>query len=1262
MSEAPERKRRSRQRRQKDEGGNHNFFAVGIGASAGGIKALERFFENAPKDSGMAYAVILHLSPEHESTLAEMMQRKTEMPVIKVVEAVKVEPNHVYVIPPAKDLVITDGFITVQEPEQRKGPPSPVDLFFRTLGAAYGPHAIGIVLSGTGTDGTLGLKRIKEEGGLAFAQDLREAEYDGMPRSAISAGLVDFVLPVAEIPQKLISLRQTAEKIRIPVKEVQPPPQGSDDEVLHDILALMRISTGHNFTNYKRSTVLRRIARRMQVNGVETLSDYLQLMRENPKEVKELQHDMLITVTNFFRDTEAFQILEREVVPKIFLEKTINDRVRVWVTGCASGEEAYSLAILMQEHAESLDSAPQLQIFATDIDEESITQAREGVFPETIAADVPLERLKRYFTREGQHYRVKKEIREIVLFAPHNILRDPPFSRLDMVSCRNLLIYLNREAQDRVLELFHFSLKPSGFLFLGSSESAESLPELFVPLDKKHRVFRRTNIGTTSPFIPAMPFPGKWDARIQEALATPVRKPVISYGELHQIMVEQFAPPSVLVNEGHDIVHLSEKAGTYLRFMGGEPSRNVLKAVHPDLRLDLRAALFTASHEGQETTTRRVSMKVDGQMRFVKMIVRPVKHADLPRNYLLVIFDEGMEELPPTPASTEVSEARAALGAGEMEQIVRHLEDELERTKTVLRTTVEQYETSTEELKASNEELQAINEELRSASEELETSKEELQSLNEELQTVNAELTDKINEVRRVNSDLQNLLYATDVATIFLDRRLRIKRYTPAVEGLFNVIATDVGRPLQHLTNRLDYQNLAADAERVMDKLERVEREIRGTDSNWYIVRMMPYRTIEDRIEGVVLTFVNISERKKVEEALIESEERLRLTVESITDYAIFTTDTEGRIKTWNAGAERIFGYTEEEAVGQPAGIIFTPEDRASEAPEAEMRQAQHEGRAADERWHMSKRGARFYVSGVMSPLRDSTGALTGFVKVARDLTEQRRAEEDREMLVKQVERERARLEEGVKERTHALMLEITERRNAEERVKDLLRRVVRAQELERRRISRDLHDQLGQQLTALRLNLQSLHARCGDEDEELCEQVAQAQSVAERLDNEVDFLAWELRPAALDEAGLVAALENFVQEWSKHFNIKADYHTARLGNVRLSPEAETSLYRIAQEALNNVYKHSGATRVDVLFERRDQHAVLIIEDDGRGFDTRAVADGERGMGLLNMRERAALIGGALDIESVPDEGTTVFVRVPLQQSEKNGGLELKSD
>jgi PAS domain S-box-containing protein len=572
-------------------------------------------------------------------------------------------------------------------------------------------------------------------------------------------------------------------------------------------------------------------------------------------------------------------------------------------------------------------------------------------------------------------------------------------------------------------------------------------------------------------------------------------------------------------------------------------------------------------------------------------------------------------------------ETSAHQGSGEeflsAEPIARQLEYELMRVRAQLRAAVEQYEIQTEELRASNEEFQAMN---------------------EELTTVNQELKVKIEELSQANNDFQNLMNSTDIGTLFLDRSMRVKLFTPRARDLFNLIPADTGRSLLDITSRLSNEGLLSDVEGVLDTLLAVEREVETREGSWYLMRALPYRTTEDRIEGVVVTFLDITGRKRSEELLRASEERLRLLVESIEDFAIFSMDTEGRIQSWNVGAERTFGYTENEAIGRHTEIIFTPEDRARAIPGDEMRRAGAHGRAMDERWHIRKDGSRFYASGVLSPLRDSV--LTGYVKVARDLTAQMQAAEQLRLAHEELEGKVQDRTQDLAEANKALLLEVAERRQVEEMRAQLLRQLVTAQEDERRRISRDLHDQMGQQLTALRLRLETLKNRV-DGDAESSAQVEQTQAIALQLESDVDFLAWELRPAALDDIGLKETLEVYVRNWSEHFDIPTEFHSAGFDKQRLAPEIETNLYRIAQEALNNIFKHARSSRVDVMLERRDHQVVLIIEDDGVGIDYDVDANVSEGMGLTGIRERASLIGGALEIESAPDEGTTLFVRAP---------------
>ena len=635
-------------------------------------------------------------------------------------------------------------------------------------------------------------------------------------------------------------------------------------------MTLLRIRTGHDFSCYKRPTLLRRIARRLQVHELEGVVAYLNVLREQPDELQALLRDLLITVTNFFRDNEAFEALKREAVPQLFTGKTSNDTIRVWICGCATGEEAYSIAILLDEFSSKLSESPKIQLFASDINDEAIRHAREGRYDETIVADISPERLQRYFVKRGDFYTVSKDLREKVLFAPHNILRDPPFSRLDLITCRNLLIYLNRETQERLLELFNFALRHEGFLFLGSSESAENIPRLFSPIDKKHRIYKSLG-AVTQPPLPMVP--GKWEVKHSDIEIR--HEQAISFGALHYKLVEEYAPPSILIDEDYDIVHSSENAGRFLHFGGGEPSRNLLKVIHPDLRLDLRAALTMAKQDNRQVESRHISVTLDNEERKIDLIVRRREIPEAVRVFFLIIFDEGLSA-PKNQTASSVSEMIA--GDEAMKSVVNRLENELQQTRDRLRATIEQSETSTEELKASNEELQAINEELRSASEELETGKEELQSLNEELTTVNQELKEKVDEVSRINSDLQNLMHSTDIGTIFLDRDLRIKRFTRRVEDLFNIISSDIGRPLEHVTHRLDYGHLSRDAAEVLRTSQPRDREVSGGKNHGhYLARLSPYRTLGDRIDGVVISFVDVSQLKQATDTLRERELMLRM-------------------------------------------------------------------------------------------------------------------------------------------------------------------------------------------------------------------------------------------------------------------------------------------------------------------------------------------------------------------------------------------------
>ena len=840
------------------------FLIVGLGASAGGIQAFQEFFQHLPLHSGIAYVVILHLSPDHDSRLAQVLQTVTELPVQQVTERIKVQPDHVYVVPPNQHLTMQDGFIVVSPNTQVEERRAPVDIFFRTLADEHGTRAIAIILSGTGANGSMGLKRVKEKGGAVFVQNPREAEFNEMPRNAIATGLVDEVLNVAELPAKVIAYKNSLGKIQISEDAEQRPQD--QQQALREIFTELRVRTGHDFSNYKRPTLLRRIERRINVHALPDLPSYVAYMQQHPEETTALLKDLLISVTNFFRDQKAFEVIETEVLPLLLKGKGSEAGLRIWIAGCATGEEAYSLAILCAEATSGLIDGPKVQIFATDIDEAAIAQAREGLYNLNDVADVSPERLRRFFMKEGESFRIRREVREKVMFAVHNFLKDPPFSHLDLISCRNVMIYLNHVAQERVAETFHFALNPGSFLFLGSSESVDGATDLYAGYNREAHIFQSRQISHKAYPIPDS-VPTFRISKPQTATSLEQEAKIlerISYGDLHQQLLEQYAPPSLVINEEYDILHISERAGRYLQISGGELSRNLLKLVRPELSLELRSALYQAVQRQTAVEARGVKITMGEQTEMVNIKVRPVLRAGDPaRGFLLVLFE------------TATAEPQQEMVLTSDEPVARQLEEELMRLKTQLRSSNEQHEYQQEELRASNEELQAMNEELRSAAEELETSKEELQSINEELRTVNQELKVKIEEATLTTNNLQNLINSTDIGTIFLDRSFRVVLFTPAARQIFNLIPADYGRPLSDITSKLDYHDLIPNAEKVLEKLTSIEHEVRTLENRFYLMRISPYRTTEDRINGGGISFIDITARKDAEQRLHQNMDEL---------------------------------------------------------------------------------------------------------------------------------------------------------------------------------------------------------------------------------------------------------------------------------------------------------------------------------------------------------------------------------------------------
>ena len=849
------------------------FPIVGIGASAGGLAAFEAFFSGMPADTdpGMAFVLVQHLAPDHKSILSDLIRRYTRMQVSEVEDGMVVQPNCAYIIPPARDMAFLNGTLQLLEPSMPRGQRLPIDFFFRSLAQDQRERAIGIVLSGTGSDGTLGVRAIKGEGGMVMVQSPNSTEFDGMPRSAIATGLVDYVLPPAEMAAQLIAYASHA--FGKP-SQASAIPEVRNENALRKIFVLLRAQTRHDFSQYKPSTINRRIERRMAVHQIESLEGYIRYLQQTPIEVDALFRDLLIGVTNFFRDPAAFEMLEKEIIPKLFEGKQTGATVRVWVPACSTGEEAYSIAILLVERMEALKQHFILQVFATDIDSNAIAMARMGSYPASIATDISPERLARFFTVEpdGSAYRIHKGIRDLLVFSEQDVIKDPPFSKLDLLSCRNLLIYMGAELQRKLIPLFHYALNQGGYLFLGTSESVGEFGELFTTLDRKAKLYRRKGelhnaqrkyLGR---FLPPMTVPDSTQLQVVGRAGPRVKLPLRELTE--RTLLEQVAPVAALVNGHGDILYLHGQTGMFLEPTPGESGvNNILKMAREGLRRALTTSLHKSAARHELVRALGLRVKSNGHFTFVNLTIRPVVlgpdlSPDTPL-FLVILEEAPLAETPPTSvAASKGPEADA-------EAHISALKNDLRIKEEYLQTTNEELETANEELKSSNEEMQSVNEELQSTNEELETSKEELQSVNEELATVNAELQTKVVDLSRANNDMNNLLAGTGIATVFVDHQLRILRFTPAATRIINLILSDIGRPVAHIvSNLVGYNSLLADAQTVLDTLMPKKVEVQTIDGNWFAMRILPYRTLDNVIEGAVITFVDITEMKRAEAVL----------------------------------------------------------------------------------------------------------------------------------------------------------------------------------------------------------------------------------------------------------------------------------------------------------------------------------------------------------------------------------------------------------
>ncbi len=877
-----------------------SFPVVGVGTSAGGLEALENFFTEIPHQSSIAFVVIQHLNPEHDSMMSSLLSKHTPLPIQVVQEGMALEPDVIYLNPPDKNVALVNGQFKLSEVNANNRGFFRIDHFFRSLAEDQGNNAICIVLSGTGSDGTIGLREVKSAGGMTMAQAEDQADYEGMPHSAVSTGMVDLVRPTYKMADELI---QYIRHPQIPAFEKADYSLQNQHEALRDVFKILKTQTGHDFSYYKLNTIYRRIEKRMAVHQLKQLDDYINYLEREKSEVNTLFKDLLITVTSFFRDEEAFETLKQEAIPDLLDNLEDGKTLRIWVPGCATGEEAYALAIILIETMEEKQQLVECKIFASDIDNDSIEFARVGAYPLSITADVSKARLERFFILDGHQYQVKKRLRDMVIFAEQDLIKDPPFSQVDLISCRNVLIYMNQEIQQRLFPVFHYALNQNGILFLGASESPGEFERVFKPVDDKQPIYQKLpgNLNQTFDY-PDVPKASSRQQSVKIAKKKPATQSHIQ-NLIERTILEKYSYPCAVLNKNYEILYLYGQTDQYLALPRGKASLNILNVAKESLRYKLLTTLKEALDQGKSSYMEDLQISHKNEFLAFDLIVHPLTFTAESHDVLLVVFKEKTPNLTIEKAKEAFSEDLDG------DKSYMMMEQELNTIRESLQTTIEQLENSNEELQSKNEELQSTNEELQSSIEELETSKEEAQSTNEEMISVNSELKQKIADLAEAKSDINNLLASTEIATIFLDNELLIKRFTPAMENIFNLIPSDIGRPISDITSNINYQNIYEDAKHVLETLSKEEKEIQTASGAWYAVRLIPYRTTENTIDGVVITFIEITDNKQLKEA-----SRLATVVKDSND-AILALDLQGNITAWNPVAQKMYGYTENEAL-----------------------------------------------------------------------------------------------------------------------------------------------------------------------------------------------------------------------------------------------------------------------------------------------------------------------------------------------------------
>ncbi len=1306
-----------------------SFPVAAIGASAGGLAAFKGLLRALPARSGMAFVLIQHLEPTHESALTSLLSKATSMRVIEVSDGMRVEPDRVYVIPPNTNMTIRAGLLRLAPRSEHAGLQRPIDDFSAALAEEQGSGSIGVVLSGTGSDGTYGLKAIKAAGGVTFAQDPKTAQWPAMPANAIAAGSVDFVLSLKRIAAELARIARHPY-----VAESKEIPDGAD---LDKICLVLGAAVGVDFRQYKRPTVRRRIARRMALQKIASLGKYLQILKQNPDEAKALAEDIFIHVTSFFRDPDCFEALRKQVLVKLGANASPGDPIRIWVPGCSTGEEVYSIAMLLMEELGDRASRIGVQFFGTDIEERAVDHARAGIYSESAVAAVSPARRKRFFTRTDDSYRIQKSIRDLCVFARHNLAKDPPFSRLDLVSCRNVLIYMSPVLQKRILSIFQYALKPGGVLFLGNSESIGEYSEAFSVEDQKHRIFlRKLNVSRFHGYRAGPEeYPGPDSA---SRTGSPAGVPADYRREAEDVLLEHYSPSALVVDQNLHILHFQGDVSPYLAPATGQPSFHLLKMLRPELVVDVRTAIQKVRKEGTLVRKDPVRFEHHGQRAAARIEVRPIRAGANGKQDLIVVF-QPLDIAGRNENRNGQGEAKSP-GASERRSAAKteKLERELAATREHLRSLISDHEAANEEMKAANEEILSSNEELQSTNEELETAKEELQSSNEELITLNDELQHRNAELNVLTHDLGNLLVGIDVPVLLLDGDLRVRRFTPVAGQLLNLIPGDVGRPFSNIASTLQVADWSELLAQVSGEGNSIEREVKDRHGHRYSLRLRPYKTAEDKVEGVLVVMLDVdeiyrardeakrygdysraivetvrealavvdaelrletvnrsfcemfrvapeevegrtllevgdgqwrvprlsqlleeilpkstriedfeidqnfprvgrrhlvlnarrietsktiliaiedfTERSKAQEEAEKSRSTIRALLES-TVQSIIAVDAGGKIAMTNGNTEKMFGYSREELIGQRLDVLIPEESRDRHAAYFKRYLANPRSRLAGNGLNLKGRkkdGTSFPVEIGLSAIETAEGRLA--VAFVSDITQ------------------RVQLEQAARARA--------------QEVQALAANLLTAQEDERRRVSRDLHDRICQQLAALAIDI----GRLADEpppDGKKRERLKGLQARVVKASEETRYIAYELHSSVLEDLGLAASLRDLCRQFSERApGVKVKCTDVALP-APVSRAIGSCIYRVAHESLQNIAQHAHARRASVALTLEKGFIALTVADDGVGFDQDAVKRRD-GLGLIGMEERARLVKGQLTITSQPGKGARIALRIPM--------------